>query len=158
MEADTQAKREESQSNIEAARAAVKAGEAQITTIADGLRAAQDTQESIKQDGEAKDRELSEMKRKIINDQQMLERVKEAEKNKLVAYGTGIPQLLENIKRARWVGDTPLGPLGMFVKVKEPEKWADVLRCQLGNVLTAFAVTDARDQKTLKQMLVASGK
>jgi chromosome segregation ATPase len=158
LAADTQAKREESQRNIEAARNAVAAKDGAIKDITDKMRTVDETMDAIKKEGEAKERELGELRKKISNAEQMLARVKESEKNKLVAYGQNIPQLLENIKRTKWLGDEPLGPLGMFVKVKEPEKWAELLRNQMGGVLTAFAVTDARDQKTLKKMLVASGK
>jgi hypothetical protein len=52
----------------------------------------------------------------------------------------------------KWHGDVPVGPLGMHVKLKEMA-WADLMRIQLGGLMSAFAVTDARDRPQLKRLL-----
>jgi hypothetical protein len=79
-------------------------------------------------------------------------------KDALVPYGKNIKQVLEKIKTMRWAGDMPLGPLGLYVKAKDPNRWGEILRNQIGNYLVAFAVTDARDRQQLKNLLVQSGK
>jgi hypothetical protein len=95
---------------------------------------------------------------RIMECEQMIERCVQQEKNSLAAYGRDIKGVLERIEKMRWLGDLPLGPLGVNVKVKEPEKWAELLRGQLGKYLTAFAITDARDRPQLKKVLEQSGK
>jgi len=58
----------------------------------------------------------------------------------------------------KWHGDVPIGPLGVHVKAREPEKWGEVLRVQLGVYLTTFAVTDARDREGVRRVLGEFGK
>ncbi|KDQ62666.1 hypothetical protein JAAARDRAFT_54572 [Jaapia argillacea MUCL 33604] len=78
-------------------------------------------------------------------------------KNSLAAFGRNIKGVLEQIKAMKWFGNVPVGPFGMFVNVKDPQKWAGVLRVQLGGAMTSFAITDPRDRPALKKLLDQSG-
>jgi chromosome segregation ATPase len=81
----------------------------------------------------------------------------EAQKqNALKAFGPMIPEVLRDIdevtKRRGWRGETPVGPLGRHVKLRE-EMWANVLESALGGVLNAFAVTEDADRSVLVSIL-----
>ncbi|KAF9523413.1 hypothetical protein CPB83DRAFT_690784 [Crepidotus variabilis] len=64
---------------------------------------------------------------------------------------------MQKIKSMNWRGDIPLGPLGQYVKARDPKTWGEILRSQLGQYLTAFAITNAADRACLKKLLVESG-
>lgn len=72
-------------------------------------------------------------------------------------YGSNMAQVRQVINAAKWKGDTPVGPLGLFVSLRD-RKWAELMRTTLGNLMTSFAVTDARDRAHLKDILSRSGK
>jgi structural maintenance of chromosomes protein 6 len=71
-------------------------------------------------------------------------------------YGEQMPEILRAIDNAQWRGQKPLGPLGLYVKLKD-KKWADVLRVGIGNALGNFAVTDHADRNQLKKILDQRG-
>lgn len=155
---NTQARHDEVQRNLERARDSVSQAEIALQELLDEKRRLSSQCDATKQEGEAAERRRGELQSKIQECEQMIERCKHREMDALAPYGKNIKQLLEKIAGMRWVGDKPLGPLGVHVKARDPEKWGDLLRNQLGSYLTAFAVTDARDRNTLKKLLVDSGK
>jgi hypothetical protein len=118
--------------------------------------------ESLKQSAQEQGMELEgkqkEMMRQITNFEQMIVNCDKAEKDSLLPYGKNIQGVVDQINGMRWYGNKPLGPLGTFVKAKDPQTWGDVLRNQLGKQLTAFAITDARDRHPLKQLLSQTQK
>lgn len=158
MATHTQAKREESQRKLEQAREAVTTEEIAVRSLGEQKRQAQAQCDASKAEGMATEQEQLTLKKRIQETESMIERCKQHEKNALIPYGKDIKGVLEQVKKMRWVGDAPLGPLGMYVKAKNPEIWGGLLRNQLGAHLTAFAVTDAKDRPQLKRLLEQSGK
>lgn len=158
MAAHSQAKHEETQRKIEGAREAVVAAESALETLRTQRQEQLVKNEALKQEGMTADKERIRLQESIQNCQAMIDRSIESEKNSLIPYGRNIKDVLEKIRNMNWVGDVPLGPLGVHVKAKDPRTWGDLLRSQLGGFLTAFAVTDARDRKELKTLLERSGK
>jgi structural maintenance of chromosomes protein 6 len=114
--------------------------------------------DQIKARGGELDQQKATIQRQIGECENTIKSAEHQAKDALVPYGKGIKQVLEKIQTMRWAGDKPLGPLGLYVKAKDPNRWGEILRNQLGNYLTAFAVTDARDRQQLKSLLVQSGK
>jgi structural maintenance of chromosomes protein 6 len=158
MAAHTQAKHEETQRKLEEAREAVHTAESDLETIRKKKQEQHTQNEALKSEGVALDQEIKQLQTNIQQCEGMIERYKQAEKNSLIPYGKNIKELLEKVRTMKWVGDAPLGPLGVYVKAKDPKTWGDLLRNQLGSFLTAFAVTDARDRAPLKSLLQQSGK
>ncbi|KAK0244359.1 P-loop containing nucleoside triphosphate hydrolase protein [Armillaria nabsnona] len=157
MEADTQTKREESSRQLEHARMSLQEAEAALPTLVETKNQIDAENRETKAQGERASDDVQKMRENIVRCDGMVRNCEMQDKNQYAAYGRDIPQVLERIRRARWVGDQPVGPLGVHVKVRDPESWADLLRRQLGGMLTAFAVTDAQDLKSLKRILVESG-
>ena len=158
MAVHTQAKHEETQRRIEAAKN-------DITIIQEGVNNLQMERKSVsvetdtvEREGKDADRKKSELQNRIQECDQMIQTAKRRENDVFIPYGKDIKRVLENIKKMRWVGDEPLGPLGVYVKAKNPAKWGEILRNQLSSYLTAFAVTDAQDRIQLKKLLLESGK
>ncbi|KAK0503863.1 P-loop containing nucleoside triphosphate hydrolase protein [Armillaria luteobubalina] len=157
MEADTQVKREESSRQLEHTRMSLQEAEATLPALVETKNQIDAENRETKAQGERASDDVQKIRENIVRCDGMVRNCEMQDKNQYAAYGRDIPQVLERIKRARWVGDQPVGPLGVHVKVRDPESWADLLRRQLSGMLTAFAITDAQDLKQLKRILVESG-
>jgi len=158
MAAHNQSKYEDTQRKLEEAREAVRNAESALETIKKQKQEQHTQNEALRSEGMTMDQEKAQLQNNIQQCEGMIERSKQAEKNSLIPYGKNIKEVLEKVSTIKWVGDAPLGPLGIYVKAKDPKTWGDLLRSQLGGFLTAFAVTDARDRTTLKSLLQQSGK
>ena len=89
---------------------------------------------------------------KTVQIQSELERLKSSGKNKLAAYGPDICNVVNEInKNARRFKAKPIGPLGMFVKIREntPEDIIRALDHEMAPILSAFLVSCSQDQKEL---------
>ena len=158
MAVHTQAKHEETQRRIEAAKDAVTAIEERANSLQLEKRNVSSEADGVEREGREVDRKKTELQNRIQECDQMIQTAKNRENDALIPYGRDIKKVLEAIKKMRWYGDEPLGPLGVNVKAKDPAKWGEILRNQLSSYLTAFAVTDARDRMQLKKLLHDSGK
>lgn len=158
MAVHTQAKHEETQRRIEAAKDAVVAIEERVNSLQIEKKNISGQADAVQREGRDVDRKKSELQNRIQECDQMILTAKNRENDALIPYGKDIKKVLEVIKKTRWFGDEPLGPLGVHVKARDPEKWGEILRNQLSSYLTAFAVTDARDRVQLKKLLHDSGK
>lgn len=127
-----------------------------------GIQAKRQELESLKQGIEGQGKELEGKQKETGNQiayfEQMITNCDRAEKDSLLPYGRNIKGVVDQISKMRWHGNVPLGPLGSFVKAKDPQTWGDILRNQLGQQLMAFAITDARDRPALKQLLAQTQK
>ncbi|GLB38155.1 putative P-loop containing nucleoside triphosphate hydrolase protein [Lyophyllum shimeji] len=157
MAANTQAKHDEMQRKLEAARNALNEAQSTVEALSREMAEQQEKTDNMKKAGEAANKELEKVKGDIQNCQGMIQRAKEAEKNSLIPYGNNIKTVLDTIKTMSWNGDPPLGPLGLHVKAKDPKTWGELLRLQLSSYLTAFVLTDARDRPQLKKLLEKTG-
>ena len=89
--------------------------------------------------------------------QKQCEHLNNLANNRVAAFGQNMPKLRNLIESARWYGEKPIGPLGLFVSL--PDKtWAPILRIVLGFLMNSFAITDARDREQLKRFLVDTQK
>ena len=158
MAVHTQAKHEEIQRRIEAAKDAVFAIEERANSLQIERKNVSGEADAVEREGREVDRKKLELQNRIQECEQMILTAKNRENDALIPYGKNIKKVLEHIKKMRWIGDEPLGPLGVHVKARDPAKWGEILRNQLSSYLTAFAVTDARDRLQLKRLLLDSGK
>ncbi|KAF9257497.1 P-loop containing nucleoside triphosphate hydrolase protein [Marasmius fiardii PR-910] len=153
MASNTQAKRDEYQRKLMVAKAAVAEDEEKRKEMEDIIRGLEGEVKQYQMEGQSTTTQLDTLRKRIEECQGMIQRCSQMESNRYVAYGNNISAVLQKIANTRWRGDRPLGPLGEFVKVKDGKKWSRLLRQQLGRYLTAFAVTNAQDQKALRAML-----
>jgi len=158
MEVHTQARREETIRKLQQARTEVDEVDARVKEIVAKEEAKRAENEGIKRDGDQVDSTRKNAERRIMQINDMIKQCQQQQHNALNPYGNNMKELMDQIDRMKWHGEKPLGPLGRFVQVKEPELWADLLRSQLAHLLTAFALTDTRDRPQLKRMLDQSRK
>jgi structural maintenance of chromosomes protein 6 len=158
LEVNTQAKREETNRKLQAAKDKVTDAEAHLKEIEENLRQKTEEKDATGKEGTEAEQAMKIAQDHFSNCNTMIQKAKEQEQNNLAPYGKDIKRVLAQIKQMKWHGQAPVGPLGVYVKVKEPQKWAPLLRSQLGGLMTAFACTDARDRPQLKRLLHESGK
>ncbi|KAF9221585.1 P-loop containing nucleoside triphosphate hydrolase protein [Gyrodon lividus] len=155
LEAHTQAKRDEINGRLEAAKQVVEEADRQHKEFIEQKRTKVNEQDEIKGKGQAAENQKNQLQERITECQTMINRCREQEKNSLAPYGHDIKGVLQSIGKMHWHGETPIGPLGMYVRLKD-RKWAQLLRAQLGSLMTSFACTDARDRQQLKRILEQS--
>ncbi|TEB23008.1 P-loop containing nucleoside triphosphate hydrolase protein [Coprinellus micaceus] len=154
MEADSRAKRAHLEAEISRAKADIAKLEAEQEEIRNRRESRRNDMLQAQQAGDQAKAQVEAHRTSIISSQTALTAAKASERDTFVPYGNNIKAVVEEIDRSTWYGDKPVGPLGRYVKAREPSKWGDILRTQLGQLLTAFAVTDARDRDQLKRILL----
>ncbi|KAF8628635.1 hypothetical protein AX15_003769 [Amanita polypyramis BW_CC] len=157
LEKHTQVRREETLRKLEEAEKAMTMVEEQKKQLAEQYRKLEEEATGLRNAGREDERKVNELKSQVQRSQEIIEQCKRKENDKYVPYGNNIKALLDQIGKMRWAGEVPLGPLGLYVNCKDPGKWGSILRYQLGQYLTAFAVTDGRDRPILKKLLTEAG-
>lgn len=157
-EKHTSGKREQTRRKLEEAKERLNAAENEKSQLATEYRELQEANIAVKNIGMEEDRKIKELKSQVVRFQEIIEQCKRKENDKFIPYGNNIKTALDRIGKMKWSGEVPLGPLGLYVNAKEPAKWGNVLRYYLGQYLTAFAITDARDRPILKKLLAELGK
>ncbi|KAG1906517.1 uncharacterized protein F5891DRAFT_941410 [Suillus fuscotomentosus] len=152
LAADTQVKRDELNRKLESARTDVTNADQAHKGFLEAKRQKLAEQDSIKHKGLAAEAKKNSAQERVVTAQSMISQCKEKGQNALAPYGRDIKGVLDQIAKMRWHGDVPVGPLGIHVKLKDVA-WADLMRIQLGGLMSAFAVTDARDRPQLKRLL-----
>jgi chromosome segregation ATPase len=158
LEVNTQAKREETNRKLQAAKDKVAEAEAHLKVLENRMREKTEERDAMGQEGVDAEHAMKTAQERVDHCNSMIQKAKEQEQNNLAPYGKDMKRVLGQIDRMKWQGQKPVGPLGVYVKVREPRKWAPLLRSQLGGFMTAFACTDARDRTQLKRLLHDSGK
>jgi len=79
-----------------------------------------------------------------------------AEKGGLAIYHRNMPRLVQQVQAAHWHGEKPVGPLGQYVKLKDPV-WTLALRAMIGWTMHTWAVTTERDRTQLHRMFKEHG-
>lgn len=89
-----------------------------------------------------------------------IDKLAQANADKINTFGRNMAELRRRIAGMRWNGETPVGPLGLYVNLRDPRdrRWAEVMQITLGRLMTSFAVTNAHDRGPLHKLLMESGK
>jgi structural maintenance of chromosomes protein 6 len=111
----------------------------------------------LRAEGDQVERDVKTAKGSVQDFREQIQRCIEQKNNSLAPYGRDLQKVLERIGKMKWHGQKPVGPLGVYVKVKD-RVWADLLKNVLGAHMGSFAVTDSRDLPVLKGLLKETGK
>ncbi|KIY70905.1 P-loop containing nucleoside triphosphate hydrolase protein [Cylindrobasidium torrendii FP15055 ss-10] len=153
LNSNTQGKRDEHQRLLNEAEAKYNDAKERLPDILEKLRIANEEVATMNVTGGNLTNELNKVRQDLMNAEGGIREANNAERNQYAAYGIRINEVVQQVQRAQWAGEVPIGPLGLYVECKDVETWGNLLRSQLGNMLTAWAVTTARDAATLRQML-----
>ncbi|KAJ1929527.1 Structural maintenance of chromosomes protein 6 [Tieghemiomyces parasiticus] len=126
--------------------------EDQKTAAADLARLDREQRERQTESDAARTR-LRDTVREVDQTRQTLDQLRRGQANQMTSFGKTVPEVLRDIQRETgWSGGRPLGPLGLYVKLIQPQ-WADTLESVLNWVLNAFVVEDHHDQRLLAAIL-----
>lgn len=84
--------------------------------------------------------------------QENLHQAKQAEGNVMQGFPKWMPSLLRAIDNEPGFRQKPVGPLGMYITLKE-QKWMGIIEKFLGTTLTSFVVTNYADGDLLKRIM-----
>ncbi|PCH39760.1 nucleoside triphosphate hydrolase protein [Wolfiporia cocos MD-104 SS10] len=150
---DTQFKRDETSRQLEEAKHNFAEAEQQLQTLQEEKAQKIAEIKEVEQRGKALQQQREGIKSRVDQCQNMVQRCLDTEKSQLAPFGRDMDKVLAEIQRANWYGNKPVGPIGMYVKLRDAHTWAPLMRVQLGNFMSAFALTDARDRSTLDRIL-----
>jgi chromosome segregation ATPase len=153
----TQSKQDELTQRLQQATLAVQAAEMDLKQAETLVLGKQNEVRTLREQGDQTERETDNAKKSVMSFREQIQRCVEQTNNSLAPYGRNLTKVLKDIGTTGWYGQKPLGPLGVYVKVKD-RVWADLLRIVLGSHMSSFAVTDNRDLPVLKKMLRECGK
>lgn len=157
MAIHTDERRERARAQLEEAKNAVEAAEAKLRSLETQMREKADAANNARREEADFQATRAQAKSRIVECENQIKMIKDSEKNALAPYGSGMESVLREIQKTRWHGQQPVGPLGRFVKLKDP-RWTDVLRVNLSNPMLSWAITDGRDRPPLKALLERYGK
>ena len=157
LQVDQQAIREAFDKKMQASKQAVVEAEDNFKVVSQQLRDATVRKDDLRSESQKLETRGRELKQQVENCNHQMNISQEQMRNDLAIYGKDIRRVIENIRSTSWEGQTPVGPLGRFVKLRDP-KWANLMRSQIGSSMTSFAVTTASDRAKLKRILTESGK
>lgn len=157
LQVDKKAEREELQRKISEAKALHEGLQGRVREVNENLRESLDLQKRLEAEMKTVDDGVRDAKRAMDNCSQELHRLDNERHSQLDTFGHNVQSLVERIRGSQWYGDQPIGPLGAYVTLMDP-KWRPLLQSVLGNMVTAFAITDARDRNNLKKILTDTRK
>ncbi|OBT64140.1 hypothetical protein VE03_06217 [Pseudogymnoascus sp. 23342-1-I1] len=70
----------------------------------------------------------------------------------MAGFDQKIPRLLNMIKNDQGFNETPVGPIGLHIRLIKPV-WSNAIERSIGNVLNGFVVTSKADQQRLSNMM-----
>ncbi|KAF9649912.1 P-loop containing nucleoside triphosphate hydrolase protein [Thelephora ganbajun] len=152
----TTERRERARAKLEDAKKAIESAEARLKSLEDQAREKEAAANDVRREGEDFQASRDRARNRVQECEAQIKVARDSEKNALAPYGTGMEAVIREVQNMRWHGQRPLGPLGRFVKLKDPQ-WADVLRVNLSGTMVSWAVTDARDRAPLKALLERYG-
>jgi structural maintenance of chromosomes protein 6 len=152
------AEREQVRASIDAAKKALDEAAARERELQVETGRAKEAVDAYRRELSIIEREFADVQQRTVEAEGRRDQLRDATKGKggPAIYGSWMPQVLGIIQNTRWVGDKPVGPFGMHVKLKD-RKWVKVLRVGIGNFLGGFAVTNHQDRVTLKKILDDKG-
>lgn len=111
----------------------------------DELRDASTRAKNIENPLHAKEKEFADCKRRLAD-------LNSDRGDIMAGFPKSMPQLLQKIRTDQGFRETPVGPIGLHVRLRE-SKWSQLLESVLGTMLSSFVVTSKADQTRLSGIL-----
>lgn len=157
MATHTMERRERARAKLEETKKAIENVEARLKSLEDQLREKGEAANDARTEADRFRASLNQAKGRVQECEAQIKVARDSEKNALAPYGNSMEAVIKEVQNMRWHGQQPLGPLGRFVKLEDPQ-WAHVLRVNLSGTMVSWAITDARDRAPLKALLERYGK
>ncbi|KDQ21431.1 hypothetical protein BOTBODRAFT_168698 [Botryobasidium botryosum FD-172 SS1] len=152
LQGDSQGKRDELNRKMEEIKFQIETNEARSQEMM-GERA---RLTQAKLDAEAAvgrmEQDINRLKKTIADSENRINHLTNQKSNKLASFGNNVQRVIDIIQNESWFGERPVGPLGLYVDVKKRD-WADLMRKAIGNSMSAYGITDPRDNAKLRNIL-----
>uniref|UniRef100_A0A8C6VT87 Structural maintenance of chromosomes protein 6 n=1 Tax=Naja naja TaxID=35670 RepID=A0A8C6VT87_NAJNA len=145
----------EKQKTIDRLKEKLKTLQDQVESIDQQIIQFQQAVHSYDEDFTQLRKEENEGKKKLDSQQQQLRQLKESKTNRMKRFGSYMPDLCEAIDAANAQAQfifKPVGPLGAFIHLKDPELTVAVEAC-LKNLLLAFCCDNHKDERVLQSLM-----
>lgn len=153
METLTKGKREETQKKLHDAQTAHREADQKYKDLLAKRPEAEAAVQKLAGRGREMTNEQNRIQEQIVAVGRQLQLCDEREKSKLATFGHNLEQVIKEIDKVQWKGQRPVGPFGLFVQAKDPQKWGGVLRVTLGQAMSSWAVTHPADRQVLAKIL-----
>ncbi|KAJ2345114.1 Structural maintenance of chromosomes protein 6, partial [Coemansia sp. RSA 2618] len=121
----------------------------QQKTLEDRSLELRDTEKQLKQDVEKGRRQVERVKAGL---QELMQQTSD----QMSAFGRGVKEALVAIKKTQWSGMEPIGPIGKYIKLRDP-KWSRIIETTLDKSLNSFLVESHSDRVKLDAIFRRSG-
>lgn len=156
LQSNGQPRKAEIENNIMQLEREIEVGKRRFAEAKENLALTEQKQEDLNNRSEQANFAVSRVKKDRAENNERIQQIMGQKQNSLRAFGQSIPDVLRDIeevtRRRGWKGESPTGPLGRHVKLREQE-YKDIIEAALGQVLNAFAVTHDHDRSTLLNIL-----
>ncbi|KAJ2492563.1 Structural maintenance of chromosomes protein 6 [Coemansia sp. RSA 2050] len=126
----------------------VKEEEARIADLQAEQQAFEDRSGVLRETKVGCHRQVEKSRELVTRTKASLDEMLRSVSNRLNAFGQGIIEALDMIDKTRWRNTKPIGPIGRFVKLRDP-KWARIIETTLDKSLNSFLVESHADRTTL---------
>ncbi|RUS16430.1 hypothetical protein BC937DRAFT_91201 [Endogone sp. FLAS-F59071] len=92
--------------------------------------------------------EINRIRNTIVTTETTIRDLRGQQENRVRAFGNQMPEILRDIDRERGFHKRPLGPIGMYIRVSNPE-WIPVMESLLGGSLNTFLCENYADKNLL---------
>jgi chromosome segregation ATPase len=157
MASHTMERRERARAKVEETKETIENSETRLKSFEDQAREKEEAAGEIQHEVGRFQTSLNQAKSRVQECEGQIKVAKDSEKNTLAPYGSGMDAVVKEVQNMSWHGRKPMGPLGRFVKLRDP-RWVHVLRVNLSGVMVSWAITDAKDRAQLKALLERYGK
>ncbi|KAJ2016071.1 Structural maintenance of chromosomes protein 6 [Coemansia sp. S680] len=148
MESKDQAGKEKLRLAITALEDNIKEEEARIADLQAEQKTFEERSSVLRETKVGCHREADKCRDLVTQTRAGLEEMMRSTSNRLNAFGRGVVEALDMIDRAQWRNSKPIGPIGRFVKLRNP-KFSRIIETTLDKTLDAFLVESHADRVTL---------
>ncbi|KAH9980223.1 hypothetical protein BGW80DRAFT_1274148 [Lactifluus volemus] len=138
----SQSKQDELSQRLQQAVLDIQAAEANLKQSEALVLEKKNEVDALRVEGDQVDREIEIAKRSVLDFREQIQRCVDQQNNSLAPYGRDLQKVLERIGRMKWHGQRPVGPLGVYVKVKDHLPILKGLLKESGNPNTTVFVSE----------------
>ncbi|RPD77418.1 P-loop containing nucleoside triphosphate hydrolase protein [Lentinus tigrinus ALCF2SS1-7] len=157
VESHSREKREKANAKLQETNAKLAEKDATLKNVVEERQHAFGEVESATAEIRRLELERGTLQERVMECEGQMARCAEMERSKFAQFGNNMDRVMHEIRHRQWYGQPPVGPFGLYVKIKEPEKWGNLLRIVIGGNMSSFALTDGRDRPALAKILEESG-
>ncbi|KAJ2662182.1 Structural maintenance of chromosomes protein 6 [Coemansia sp. RSA 1199] len=122
--------------------------EAEISSLQEQQKTLEDRSLELRNSEKQLKVDVEKSRRQVERVKTGLQELTQQTSDQMSAFGRGVKDALVAIKKTQWSGMEPIGPIGKFIKLRDP-KWSQVIETILNKPLNSFLVETHSDRTKL---------